>query len=420
MQRLRRDVRLSLTAAVLLVVSTLTVAFAGVLGLTSSGTSADTPGYALTCNAAGIAINLPAVVTEGLFTSNPANPGATDNLKANSPDMPNSSFGVYNSSTNPNGVNLLNGPDTGLGLVLQFPANLEPLTTPGSTVTFSGSVPLTVTGGTGTPSLAASGSFTVPSSYPTNAGVVITATQSGTNITAGSSGSLSVAEPQFTSGSPLSLTIVIGTASIPITCTSSASHTIDTATIGTGGGGTTTTTTSSTTTTTTSSTTTTTTSSTTTTTTPPSQPDTPSYSISCTAASVPVNLPTAITEGVFTSNPVAAGAVDNLKANSKAVPNSLFGVYNASSNPKGLNLLNGPDAGLGLVIQFPAALEPLTTPGAIVTFSGTVPLTVTGGTGTPSLSLSGSFTVPTTYPTNAGVVLQVRRAEPSQRASKRR
>jgi len=150
--------------------------------------------------------------------------------------VPNSLFGVYNASSNPKGLNLLNGPDTGLGLVIQFPSALEPLTTPGAIVNFSGTVPLTVTGGTGTPSLSLSGSFTVPSTYPTNAGVVVTGTQSGT-ITAGQQTSMTVSQPQFTSGSPLALTVTIGTTKVPITCATSSAETLDTATI-TGGNGT--------------------------------------------------------------------------------------------------------------------------------------------------------------------------------------
>jgi hypothetical protein len=145
-------------------------------------------------------------------------------------------LGLYNASSNPNGVNLLNGPDTGLGVVVEFPAALEPLTTAGDTVSFSGTLPLTVTGGIGTPSLNLSGSFTVPAPYPTNAAIAIRGTQSGT-ITAGQQTSMTVTQPQFTSTSPLTLTITIGTTNVPITCTSSTVETLDTATI-TGGNGT--------------------------------------------------------------------------------------------------------------------------------------------------------------------------------------
>jgi hypothetical protein len=133
-------------------------------------------------------------------------------------------------------VNLLNGPDTGLGVVVEFPGALEPLTTPGDTVTFSGTLPLTVTGGVGTPALNLSGSFTVPSTYPTNAAVAINGTQVGT-ITAGQGTSMTVSQPQFTTGSPLALTVAIGSTSVPITCSSSSAETLDTATI-TGGNGT--------------------------------------------------------------------------------------------------------------------------------------------------------------------------------------
>ena len=406
MRGVRRGLRLSLAIAVLPILGIMTVVSAVVMGLTTSGTAADTPTYALSCHASSIPVNLPSVVTEGLFTSDPVAPGATNHLKANPADVPNSAFGLYNASTNPTGVNLLNGPDTGLGIVLQFPTNLEPLTTPGDNVAFSGSVPLTVGNGSGSPSLTVNGSFTVPAAYPTNAAVVINATQSGT-ITAGSSGPLSVAEPQFTTTNPLSLTLAIGATPVPITCTSAGVETIATATNSGGSGGTTTTTTTSTP---MSSTTTTTTSpsgTTTTTTAPPHPPaDSPSYSLACTAATVPVNLPSAITEGVFASDPVAAGATDDLVANSKAVPNSLFGLYDKNSNPNGVNLLNGPDTGLGVVVQFPAALQPLTTPGDTVTFSGTLPLSVTGGVGTPSLNLSGGFTVPSTHPTNAAIAIK--------------
>jgi cell division septation protein DedD len=403
-KRSRSRARVVLLAAIMPVVGFFALATGALLAFSSSNTAADTPTYALTCSADGIPVSLSSVVTEGVFTTSSVAPSAVDNLKANSADDPNSAFGAYNVSTNPSGVNLLNGPDAGFGIVIIFPSTLEPLTTAGDSVGFSGTVPLTVNNGSGSPSLSVSGAFTVPSTYPTNAAIVVHATQSG-SITAGSSGSLSVALPQFTSGSPLSLTIAIGSTDIPITCTSAASQTIATAAIGSGGTGTTgntgtTSTTASTTSTTTSSTTTTTTttpSSTTSTTAPANAPaDSPTYSLACTAASVPVNLPSAVTEGVFETNPVAAGAVDNLAPNKKAVPNSLL---------SGVNLLNGPDTGLGVVIEFPTSLEPLTTPGATVTFSGTLPLVVTGGIGTPSLNLSGSFTVPATYPSDAAVVV---------------
>jgi hypothetical protein len=196
----------------------------------------DTPSYSLACTAASIPVNLPGAVTEGQFKTDPVNAGSVDNLAANPKAVPDSLFGLYDASSNPNGVNLLNGPDTGLGLVVQFPASLEPLTTPGDTVTFTGTVPLSVTGGIGTPSLSVSGSFKVPTSYPTNAAVAIPATQSG-SITAGQGTSMTITQPQFTSGSPLALTISIGTTNVPMTCTSSAVETLDTAAI-TGGNGT--------------------------------------------------------------------------------------------------------------------------------------------------------------------------------------
>jgi hypothetical protein len=162
-----------------------------------------------------------------VFETNPVAAGAVDNLKANSKAVPNSLL---------SNVTLLNGPDTGLGLVIEFPTSLEALTTPGATVTFSGTVPLTVTGGVGTPSLALTGSFTVPGTYPSNAALVVGGTQSGT-ITAGQQTSMTVTQPQFTSASPLNLTVAIGSTNVPITCTSSSSETLDTATI-TGGNGT--------------------------------------------------------------------------------------------------------------------------------------------------------------------------------------
>jgi hypothetical protein len=155
---------------------------------------------------------------------------------ANPHAVPNSLLGLYNASSNPDGVNLLNGPDTGLGVVVEFPAALEPATHPGDTVSFSGTLPLTVTGGVGTPSLNLSGSFTVPSSYPTNAAIAINGTQSGT-ITAGQGTSMTISQLQFTSGSPLVLTVTIGTTNIPITCSSSSAETLDTVSI-TGGNGT--------------------------------------------------------------------------------------------------------------------------------------------------------------------------------------
>ena len=196
---------------------------------------ADTPSYSLSCTAATVPVDLPAAITEGQYTTNPVSAGSVDNLAPNPKAVPNSLFGLYDAGSNPNGVNLLNGPDTGLGLVVQFPAALEPLTTPGANVTFSGTVPLSVTGGVGTPSLNVSGSFTVPASYPTNAAVAIAATQSGT-ITAGQGTSMTITQPQFTSGSPLTLTISIGTTNVPLPCTSSAVETLDTATITNGNG----------------------------------------------------------------------------------------------------------------------------------------------------------------------------------------
>jgi hypothetical protein len=48
---------------------------------------------------------------------------------------------------------------------------------------------------------------------------------------------MTISQPQFTSASPLALTVAIGTTNVPITCTSSAAETLDTATI-TGGNGT--------------------------------------------------------------------------------------------------------------------------------------------------------------------------------------
>ena len=189
---------------------------------------ADSPTYSLACTAATIPVNLPSVVTEGVFATNPVAAGAVDNLAPNKKAVPNSLL---------SGVNLLNGPDTGLGVVIEFPTTLEALTTPGATVTFSGTLPLVVTGGIGTPSLNLSGSFTVPPSYPSNAAVVVTGTQAGGSITAGQQTSMTVTQPQFTTASPLNLTVAIGSTSVPITCTSSSSETLDTAKI-TGGNGT--------------------------------------------------------------------------------------------------------------------------------------------------------------------------------------
>jgi hypothetical protein len=189
---------------------------------------ADSPTYSLACTAATVPVNLPSVVTEGVFETNPVAAGAVDNLKANSKAVPNSLL---------SGVNLLNGPDTGLGVVIEFPTSLEALTTPGATVTFSGTLPLVVTGGIGTPSLNLTGSFTVPGTYPSNAAVVVTGTQAGGTITAGQQTSMTVTQPQFTSASPLDLAVAIGSTSVPIICTSSSSETLDTATI-TGGNGT--------------------------------------------------------------------------------------------------------------------------------------------------------------------------------------
>ncbi len=189
---------------------------------------ADSPTYSLACTAASVPVNLPSAVTEGVFETNPVAAGAVDNLAPNKHAVPNSLL---------SGVNLLNGPVTGLGVVIEFPTTLEALTTPGATVTFSGTLPLVVTGGIGTPSLNLSGSFTVPASYPSNAAVVVTGTQAGGSITAGQQTSMTVTQPQFTTASPLNLTVAIGSTSVPITCTSSSSETLDTAKI-TGGNGT--------------------------------------------------------------------------------------------------------------------------------------------------------------------------------------
>jgi hypothetical protein len=222
---------LRLLMAALPVAGIMTVASAAVVSLTSGVAGADTPSYALTCSAAGIPVNLTSVVTEGLISPNPVNSGGSVSLAANATDVTNG--GALTGGT------LLNPPDTGLGFEIEFPSSLEPLTTAGDTVQFAGSVPLTVTGGTGTPSMSVSGTFTVPATYPSgNLFVSVPGTMSGT-VTAGASGTVSIGEPTFTTGTPLSLTLTITNPStspptvtpVPLTCTSTGAVTIDTANI---------------------------------------------------------------------------------------------------------------------------------------------------------------------------------------------
>lgn len=220
-----------LLMAALPVAGIMTVASAAVVSLTSGVAGADTPSYALTCSAAGIPVNLTAVVTEGLISPNPVDSGGTVTLASNAADVTNG--GALTGGT------LLNPPDGGLGFDINFPTALEPLTTAGDTVQFAGAVPLTVTGGTGTPSMAVSGTFTVPASYPSgNLYVSVPGTLSGA-VTAGASGTVSIGEPIFDTGTPLSLTLTITNPStspptvtpVPLTCTSTAAVTIDTANI---------------------------------------------------------------------------------------------------------------------------------------------------------------------------------------------
>jgi hypothetical protein len=146
-------------------------------------------------------------------------------LVANPADVPNSAVA---------GATVLNPPDTGLGLAFFFPPELlanQLLGPAGSTVGLSGSVPLTVTGGTGTPSMTLSGSFAVPATPPTVPIVALNGTVSGP-ITAGASGTVSVGFPQFTTAAPLTLTLTsTETGTTPFVCTDTAPVTIASATI---------------------------------------------------------------------------------------------------------------------------------------------------------------------------------------------
>jgi hypothetical protein len=210
--------------AALPVVSVLTVVSAAVLsGATAGVAAADSPSQALACNAAGTNVPIPASIGEGVLSPNPVNSGAPVSLVANPADVPNGSL---------TGGTLLNGPDTGLGFEIQFPTALEGLTTPGSTIGFAGSTPLTVTGGTGTPTLNMSGTFVVPATFPTgNVFVSVPGSVTGT-ITAGSSGTVSVGLPLYTTSTPLSLSLTgVSTSAIPLICTTTAAQTISSATI---------------------------------------------------------------------------------------------------------------------------------------------------------------------------------------------
>jgi len=225
MESSTRGRKLRVLMAALPVAGVLTVASAAVTMFSPGVASADTPSYSLSCLAATIGVSLPAVVTEGLISPKPVNSGAPATLVANPADVPNGAI-----AGTPVG-----GADTGLGFDISFPATLQALTTAGDTVTFAGSVPLSVTGGTGSPSLTVSGGLTVPSAFPTGAATVsVPGTFSG-SITAGASGTLTVGTPAFTSGSPLSLSLTIsdpvnGTTVVPLTCQGGA-ETIDSTTI---------------------------------------------------------------------------------------------------------------------------------------------------------------------------------------------
>jgi hypothetical protein len=128
----------------------------------------------------------------------------------------------------------MNPPDTGLGLAFFFPPELlanQLLGPAGSTVGLSGSVPLTVTGGTGTPSMTLSGSFAVPGTPPTVPIVALSGKVSGP-ITAGASGTVSVGFPQFTTAAPLTLTLTAtATGTTPFVCTDTSPVTMASATI---------------------------------------------------------------------------------------------------------------------------------------------------------------------------------------------
>jgi hypothetical protein len=165
----------------------------------------------------------PANAAEGLI-STPVNSGGPVLLVANPADVPNSAVA---------GATVLNPPDTGLGLDFFLPPGLlgNQLFPVGSTAGLSGSVPLTVTGGTGTPSMTLSGSFTFPATAPTVPIVALSGAVSGP-ITAGPSGTVSVGFPQFTTAAPLTLTLAtVGSPPLPFVCTDSAPVTIASATI---------------------------------------------------------------------------------------------------------------------------------------------------------------------------------------------
>jgi hypothetical protein len=164
----------------------------------------------------------PTNVAEGLI-STPVNSGGPVLLVANPADVPNSAVA---------GATVLNPPDTGLGLAFFFPPELlaNQLFPAGSTLGLSGSVPLTVTGGTGSPSMTLSGSFAVPATTPTVPIVALSGTVIGP-ITAGASGTVSVGFPQFTTAAPLTLTLTAAGSSLPFVCTDTAPVTIASATI---------------------------------------------------------------------------------------------------------------------------------------------------------------------------------------------
>lgn len=184
-------------------------------------------------------------VTEGALSSSGSSPvapgqanvspGGTLNLVGSKNDIPDSALG--------SGVTLLNGPDnTGLGTVSELPSSFASLLNDvkGDTVDETASVPLTLSGATSGSSetLALSGSFTIPSGgLPSGTlGTLMIGSASGT-ITAGSSGTVTVSVPEFTSSSPLVITTTIPALSLTstLTCTDSSAETIDTATISSSG-----------------------------------------------------------------------------------------------------------------------------------------------------------------------------------------
>ena len=126
---------------------------------------------------------------------------------------------------------------------------------------------------------------------------------------------------------------------------------------------------------------------------------TPPVALACSVNGINVGLPTVLVEGTLTPNPVNSGSAVTLGPTTLDHPNTGLA---------GVTLLNGPDTGLGMAFTIPAAIQALaSTPGESVGFSGNIPLTVTGGTtsGSPSLSLSGAFTVPATFPASPAVAI---------------